>query len=86
MRRAPGGGLTEPVIAVLAGARSTARVTVVGRPDQVTLSVVAEVTDTAQESAPTGRRAVDGADSGSVELSRLVSGDRLWLDVTWTAA
>jgi hypothetical protein len=77
--------LTEPVIAVLAGARSSARVTVVGRPGQVTLSVVAEVADPAQEFAPAGPRPVGGA-CGSVELSRLVSGDRLWLDVTWTAA
>ena len=69
--------LTEPVIAVLARARLSARVTVVGRPDQVTLSVVAEVEDSALDP-------VTGRESGLVELSRLVSGDRLWLDVTWT--
>ncbi|GAA3594460.1 hypothetical protein GCM10022223_06880 [Kineosporia mesophila] len=67
--------LTEPVIPVLAGARSRARLTVVARDNQVTLSVVVDgALDAPPE--PTGT-------DGPVQISRLISGDQLWLDVTW---
>lgn len=71
--------LTEPVIATLAGPRSTARVTVTGRGETVTLSVVTDGAE--QDAAPTLR---DGP-GGRVRVSRLVSGDRLWVEVTWEA-
>ncbi|GAB6898309.1 hypothetical protein [Kineosporia succinea] len=137
--------LTEPVIAVLAGARSSARLTVVGRDDQVTLSVVVDGAldldpalfpatpgpletphtpshpntpgpletphtpshpDTPgplRGSGPLGDPGVlgppavphlpgspggpdDPGTPGPVQISRLISGDRLWLDVTWRQA
>ncbi|MBT0769558.1 hypothetical protein KIH74_11540 [Kineosporia sp. J2-2] len=76
--------LTEPVIAVLASTRTSARVTVVGRADQVTLSVVTDLQEQMVDDVSDGRREVPGPRSGVVEVSRLVSGDRLWLDVVWT--
>ncbi|GAB3254350.1 hypothetical protein [Kineosporia babensis] len=72
--------LTEPVISVLAGARSSARVAVVARDDQVTLSVVVDGAETLAEAGPVS---APGAPGALVESSQLVSGDRLWLDVTW---
>ncbi|MCE0537207.1 hypothetical protein LWF15_17025 [Kineosporia rhizophila] len=74
--------LTEPVIAVLTGARSSARVAVVARADQVSLSVVVD----GAEQIPQTPASTSDEETGRVEVSRLVSGDRLWLDVTWTPA
>ena len=79
--------LTEPVIAVLAGARSRARVTVVGVNDQVTLSVIADGARDARESAPTdGDRPGPDGSPGLLRTTRLVRDDQLWLEVTWEPA
>jgi hypothetical protein len=79
--------MTEPVIAVLAGARSRARVTVVGVNDQVTLSVIADGARDARESAPADvdHPGPDGS-GGLVRTTRLVRDDQLWLEVTWEPA
>jgi hypothetical protein len=79
--------LTEPVIAVLAGARSRARVTVVGVNDQVTLSVIADGARDAREPAQAdGDRQGPGGTPGRVRTTRLVRDDQLWLEVTWEPA
>ncbi len=79
--------LTEPVIAVLAGARSRARVTVVGVNDQVTLSVIADGARDTREAAPAdGDRPGPGGFEGLVRTTRLVRDDQLWLEVTWEPA
>jgi hypothetical protein len=65
--------LTEPAVAVLATAKSTARLTVVGRDGTVTVSVVA---DAPSDTVP----AIDG---GGVTTSTVVAGDRIWVEATW---
>lgn len=64
--------LTEPTIAVLAGARGKARVTVTGTEQNVTVSVLAACAPVA--SIPDG----DG-----VSISTVRNGDRWWIQATW---
>lgn len=67
--------LTEPVVRAMAGARSTARVTVLGSAGGVTLSVVADgVADGLEPLAGNG-----------VGVTRLVDGQEVWVEVTWQA-
>ncbi|TDV43134.1 hypothetical protein [Actinophytocola oryzae] len=68
--------LTEPAVAVLATAKSTARLTVVGLDGTVTVSVVAD--------APAD--AVPEVDSGGVTTSTVVTEDRIWVEATWRQA
>lgn len=68
--------LTDPAVALLATAASTARVTVVGSGDAVTVSVVA---DGVAEAVPTVR-------SPEVGVSTMVDGDRVWVKSTWRPA
>ncbi len=65
--------LTDPAVAVLATAASTARVTVVGGGDTVTVSVVA---DAPADGVPAAR-------SPAVELSTMADGDKIWIKATW---
>lgn len=65
--------LTEPAVAVLATAKSAARLTVVGREGTVTVSVVAD--------APLD--AVPEVDADGVTTSTVVTGDRIWVEATW---
>lgn len=65
--------LTEPAVAVLATAKSTARLTVVGLDGSVTVSVVAD--------APPD--AVPDVDRDGVTTSTVVTGDRIWVEATW---
>ena len=67
--------LTEAAVAVLATARTTARVTVVGLDRTVTVSVVAD--------APP--EAIPEVDADGVTTSTVVTGDRIWVEATWTA-
>jgi hypothetical protein len=68
--------LTEPAVAVLATAKSAARLTVVGREGAVTVSVVAD--------APVD--AVPDVDADGVTTSTVVTGDRIWVEATWRQA
>jgi hypothetical protein len=68
--------LTEPAVAVLATAKSAARLTVVGRDGTVTVSVVAD--------APLD--AVPEVDADGVTTSTVVTGDRIWVEATWRQA
>jgi hypothetical protein len=63
--------LTEPVLTVLAGARSEARITVLGAPAAVTVSVVAD-----------GDRPVVPAPPG-ITVTSLTHDDRHWVEATW---
>lgn len=70
--------LTEPVLRALAAAGTRARVTVLGSPSGVTVSVVADARDAAgPEAEPTGG---DG-----VTVTRLVDGPEVWVEATWQA-
>ncbi|MBW4721344.1 hypothetical protein [Saccharothrix obliqua] len=65
--------LTEPVLEVVTTAGSRARVTVLGTPESVTVSVVADA-----------RVAGEGTDSDhGITVTRLVDGDTVWLEATW---
>ncbi|WP_020666129.1 hypothetical protein [Amycolatopsis nigrescens] len=65
--------LTEPVIAVLAAARSGVRVTVVGSPEKVIVSVIAN--------APAD--AVPGRGNAGVTVSGLERAGRVWVEARW---
>ncbi|MGB3438080.1 MAG: ATP-binding protein [Actinophytocola sp.] len=65
--------LTDPAVAALATAASTARVTVIGAADEVTVSVVA---DSPPELVPT---AMDPA----IVVSTSDNGGKLWVKTTW---
>jgi hypothetical protein len=65
--------LTEPAVAALATAVSTARLTVIGSPEAVTVSVVAD--------APADL--VAPVSSPEVDMSTRVDGDRVWIKATW---
>lgn len=65
--------LTEPAVAALATAASTARVTVVGDEDEITVSVLA---DAPVDFVPT-------EPCPQVRTSTVVDGDRLWINTTW---
>jgi hypothetical protein len=87
--RAARRALTEPVIAVLAGAVATARITVVGVDGQVVVSVVADQGNgqlVSQETGAFGDTAALARDQGRVEVSLLTGTDGVWLDATWRAA
>jgi hypothetical protein len=64
--------LTEPVLATLAAARSHARVTVIGSPTTVTVSVVAD------SDAPP-----EVPETGEVTITRLAENGRHWVEATW---
>ncbi|MGE5830206.1 MAG: hypothetical protein ACM30G_17860 [Micromonosporaceae bacterium] len=66
--------LTEPVIHVLAGARTRARITVVARPTDITVAVVAD--------APPDTTVAGGAET---ELTFDREGDVLWAQTRWNA-
>ena len=63
--------LTEPVLTVLASARSQARITVLGAPAAVTVSVVAD-----------GDRPVVPAQHG-ITVTSVTHDDRHWVEATW---
>ena len=65
--------LTEPAVAALATAASTARVTVVGDDDEITVSVLAD--------APADLMPAEG--SPQVRTSIVVDADQLWIKSTW---
>ncbi|TDP97542.1 hypothetical protein [Labedaea rhizosphaerae] len=72
--------LTEPVVRVMAGARTSARVTVLGSPTGVTVSVVTDVADgVAAEPEPAARTDV------GVLVTSLVDGQEVWVEATWQA-
>jgi hypothetical protein len=68
--------LTEPAVTALATAASSARLTVIGSPEAVTVSVVAD--------APTDL--VAPLSSPEVDMSTRVDGDRVWIKATWRPA
>jgi signal transduction histidine kinase len=68
--------LTGPALAALATAASTARLTVIGSPEAVTVSVVAD--------APV--EFVAPFSSPEVDMSTRVDGDRVWIKATWRPA
>jgi signal transduction histidine kinase len=68
--------LTEPAVAALSTALSTARLTVIGGPDAVTVSVVADAP--AELVAP--------ARFPEVDMTTRVSGDQVWIKATWRPA
>jgi hypothetical protein len=65
--------LTEPAVAALATAATTARVTVVGAENEVTVSVVADVP----------AEMVPAATDPAIEMSTVETGDKLWVKTTW---
>lgn len=65
--------LTDPAVAALATAASTARLTVVGTGDTITVSVLA---DAPADLAPT-------AHSPEVSVSTVVNDGKLWIKTTW---
>ena len=73
--------MTEPVIAVLAGARARARVTVVGVDDRVVVSVVADQNGPAASAPPVS--SPGDRERGAVDVSMLTGDDGVWLDATW---
>jgi hypothetical protein len=68
--------LTEPVLRVMATATAEARVTVLGSPTGVAVSVVARTTDV----VGAGPEPDNGA---GVEVTRLVDGSKVWVEATW---
>lgn len=68
--------LTEPVIQVLAGARTRARITVVARANDVVVAVLADAPDAMDRAA----------DTGEAEVTYDRQGDLLWAQTRWTAA
>lgn len=66
--------LTEPVLSALAAARTRARVTVLGSPDGVTVSVLADAREMPEPSGGDG-----------VTVTRLVDGKEVWVEATWQA-
>ena len=68
--------LTEPALRAMATATSRARVTVLGAPAGVTVSVVTD--------GPVTEEPLSGNDVG-VSVTRLVEGGQVWLEATWTA-
>jgi hypothetical protein len=71
--------LTEPALATMAAAASSARVTVLGSPEEVTVSVLAD----ADESA--GSTELVGTSEESVTVTRMVMQGKLWMEATWRA-
>ncbi|MEV4312653.1 hypothetical protein [Actinocrispum sp. NPDC049592] len=65
--------LTEPAVAVLATARGKVRLTVVGAPDQVTVSVVAAA----------GEYDVPEVEHEEITTSTIRTDGRLWIEATW---
>lgn len=65
--------LTDPAVAALATAASTARVTVLGADDEVTVSVVA---DAPLELVPTTK-------DPAIRMSTVDNGGKLWVKTTW---
>ena len=65
--------MTEPVLALLASAESEARVTVLGSPTTVTVSVV---TDGRPPAIPAPE---------AITVTRLAQGGRHWVEVAWRA-
>jgi signal transduction histidine kinase len=65
--------LTDPALAALATAASTARVTVIGAADEVTVSVVA---DAPAEQVPT-------ATDPAIKVTATDNGGKLWIKTTW---
>jgi hypothetical protein len=87
--RAARRALTEPVIAVLAGASATARITVVGVDDQVVVSVVADQVDgrlAGRVPGPVTETEPLDAGAGQIQISWLTGESGVWLDAIWTAA
>lgn len=68
--------LTEPVLRTLAATTSPARVTVLGSPDGVTVSVLADAADPG-DAEPSG--------GAGVTVTRLVDGRKVWVEATWQA-
>jgi hypothetical protein len=69
------GALAEPAVALVGAAAGTARVAVVGGPDSVSVSVVADGPD-----IPT-----PASSSPDVDVTVLTEGDRHWVEATWRA-
>lgn len=65
--------LTDPAVAALATAASTARVTVLGAADEVTVSVVA---DAPMELVPVSK-------DPAIKMSTVDNGGKLWVKTTW---
>jgi hypothetical protein len=63
--------LTEPVVRTLASAMSSARVTLIGAEDKVTVSVVADSSGTV------------ALDDSSVSVTSMSEGDLVWVEATW---
>jgi hypothetical protein len=73
--------LTEPVVAAMATAVSSARITVVAHHTAVTVSVVA---DASQDEARAAL-AVSSIDLRPVEVTGVATEDGLWVEATWRA-
>ncbi|HEU5472394.1 MAG TPA: hypothetical protein VFV67_17210 [Actinophytocola sp.] len=69
--------LTEPAMRVIAAARSEVRVTVLGSPAGVTVSVLADAAATEPEPR--------AGDHVGIRVTRLVDGPKVWLEATWPA-
>lgn len=76
LRRDVRRALTEPTLAALMTAATTARVTVVASPSATTVSVVADSHKEAVESTVLNR--ID-----QVAVSVMTAGERLWVEATW---
>jgi hypothetical protein len=80
--------LTEPTLRIIATATAEVRVTLLGSPGGVTVSVVADarIDEPAggdPEAATASRGGTDGLDG--VTVSRLVDGSKVWVEATWQA-
>ncbi|MDF5755093.1 hypothetical protein [Spongiactinospora sp. TRM90649] len=73
--------LTEPVVRLMATAVSQARVTVLGTPTAVTVSVIADV----GPEEPTGGQPSPDAGQEGIIVTWLADGPRVWLEATWQA-
>jgi len=90
--RAARRALTEPVIAVLAGASASARITVVGVENEVVVSVIADRSDLdpadrvdVVQSDPVEPVSL-ASEQGVIQVSWLLGTDGVWLDAIWKAA
>jgi hypothetical protein len=71
--------LIEPALHAMATAESQARVTVLGSPTSVTVSVLTDVPSTETEPEPLAGSNV------AVSVTRLVDGSKAWVEATWQA-